>query len=82
MEGSRTYPTDQVTGDGVDWIVPRSTANPNTDQFLYRNLREMDQPYEGGNLRCDGRERGRRCVCKLSVRLEPIADGISEVDLP
>ena len=82
MEGSRTYPTDQVTGDGVDWIVPRSTANPNTDQFLHGNPREMDRPSERSNLRCDGRERGRRGVCKLSVCLEPIADGIGEVDLP
>ena len=28
--GSRKYPTDQVTGETVDWIVPRSTANANT----------------------------------------------------
>ena len=35
MEGSRTYPTDQVTGEVVDWIVPRSTAYANDISFLY-----------------------------------------------
>ncbi len=38
MEGSRTYPTDQVTGEEVDWIVPRLTANANTVKVLYSSL--------------------------------------------
>ncbi len=35
IEGLRTYPTDQVTGEEVDWIVPRLIANANTVKFLY-----------------------------------------------
>ncbi len=41
MQGSRTYPTDQVTGEAVDWIVPKSTANANTVYFLYSNVRTI-----------------------------------------
>ena len=37
IEGSRTYPTDQVTGEEVDWIVPRFTAIATTVKVLYNS---------------------------------------------
>lgn len=54
IEGSRTYPTDQVTGEEVALIVPRSTASANTgkmlEQYAWASGRRMRKQVTYGEM--------------------------------